>query len=561
MQKTKSTIILKNIVFTLIGIIFLDHFLVISSFLTSHKLLPFSFPLALAIMTGLSYGLASSEGLLMYERFWPVIISIVIMAVSFAFSVFYFDLSWDGQWYHQQAIYEMESGWNPFIEPMKDYFASILHFPKGSWYFATSIYSTFGDFEAGKCLNLIVVISVGIFAYVTLLEFGFSEIKAFMLAILLPLNPVVWSEVTTYLVDGFVILYLTIYIISFFAWLRKPDLITFSIGAMSAVCLINVKFTGLVFLCFFTLDGFIFLLIWKSEFIVKYIGAHIAIFMLAILIFGYNPYITNTVERGNPLYPIMGSAKYPSHFELSGDANEDWETPQNMKGKPILVRYFYALNGRPGNAPYGEQDAVLIWPLTSKPSDWTAYHFHETRVSGFGPYFNVILVLSMILFIWTMIWDKTSRWAMSILWATIIISLSISKHFWWPRFAPQMWMLPIIPVIFTLWNPISKPRVMLSWFLIFLLIVNGSIVLFMHMKWETEASICLRNQLAELQQKNKPIEVAFEAFGKSGEEKLKKWGIDFTSIPKDTLVKKPYNELKSVVEKYPMPILYREKEK
>jgi hypothetical protein len=81
--------------------------------------------------------------------------------LSLALSVFFYDFSWDGQWYHQAAIYHLESGWNPILKPIetfdKNNDLSIVHFPKGSWYYAATVLSTFGNLEAGKSINWIVL--------------------------------------------------------------------------------------------------------------------------------------------------------------------------------------------------------------------------------------------------------------------------------------------------------------------------------------------------------------------------------------------------------------------
>ena len=560
-----STKLIWNISFILIGLIFFDYFFVLISLLTSIKLLPFVFPTALFVSVIASLYLGSKAGLTNFEKSGAVIISVSIMCMAFVLSAFYFDLSWDGQWYHQAAIYELKSGWNPIFEPIRKFNEnndlSIVHFPKGTWYYAASIYSTFGKFEAGKSLNFLVLASTILIVYATSIEFGLSKLKSLIVTILLALNPVIWSQITTYLVDGTLILYLTIYIATLFTCYKTTNTTVLFIGVMAIICLVNTKFTGLVFFCVFAAFAFFYVLFWKRELIFKYIILHFISLILAVFIFGFNPYITNTIERGHPLYPIMGTEKFPSVFEQTGrDDNELYETPNNIQGKGIITRLFYTQFGRPGNAPYNNtQNAVLMYPFSLKMSELSAYHYHETRVSGFGPFFSGVLILSLILFIWLLIDIKKSRWILIFSWLAIISTLFISKHFWWPRFAPHIWLLPILPIINSLFYSYSKVRNIYTWSVIGLLFLNGIIVLFVHMAWETRSSIHLFKQLAELKQNKTEIEINYGWFEKSMQEKLSAWDIKFTQIPIDSILKGKHQELKSVVEGYPGAVLFRAK--
>lgn len=116
----------------------------------------------------------------------------LIILISFFISSFLFDFSWDGQWYHQAAIYNLKEGWNPFLEPIKRFNEyndiSIIHFPKGPWYFAASIYSTFGNFESGKTINFIIVAATFSVLLASLTEYGFTLLKAIISSVALIFN-------------------------------------------------------------------------------------------------------------------------------------------------------------------------------------------------------------------------------------------------------------------------------------------------------------------------------------------------------------------------------------
>jgi hypothetical protein len=270
------------------------------------------------------------------------------------------------------------------------------------------------------------------------------------------------------------------------------------------------------------------------------------------------------INRGNPFYPVMGSTSFPK----ASDTNEKFETPHNMKGKSLIVRLFYANFGRPGNAPYNKEvNAVLAWPFTTSPKLWKAYNFQETRVSGFGPYFGIFLLLSVIILPINLIAAKAFRLPALLFIIGLCCCLSLSKHFWWPRFFPLLWLLPLLP-LFLLWTDDvgyllkSKANRWAKATKIYCLVLaagigfNGFIVAFIHMKWETVSSITLRTQLQQLAKEQQPIDVDYGKFKQSMEEKLNHWNIKFTPISLKHLHDNSC-KLTSVVEGYPNQVWYR----
>lgn len=88
--------------------------------------------------------------------------------------------------------------------------------------------------------------------------------------------------------------------------------------------------------------------------------------------------------------------------------------------------------------------------------------------------------------------------------------------------------------------------------------MNGFIVAFIHLQWETASSIMLRTQLEQLSSQKRPIEVYYGAFKSSIEQKLNHWDIKYTVAPSKHSIKKSH-KLMSVVKGYPNQVLYRQK--
>ncbi len=76
-------------------------------------------PVALVLALLLGDRLARRVGLTGRARLWPAGLALGVLAGSLAISAWYFDLSWDGEWYHQTAIYAIARDWNPLTDPTR----------------------------------------------------------------------------------------------------------------------------------------------------------------------------------------------------------------------------------------------------------------------------------------------------------------------------------------------------------------------------------------------------------------------------------------------------------
>ena len=528
------------------------------SFLTASSLLPYAFSLSTILTILTLFFIDSFRETSIKQTTKLIICSLLIILVSLLVASFFWDFSWDGQWYHQSAIYNITEGWNPIKEPIRKFNKnndlSILHFPKGSWYFAASTFSAFGVFEAGKALNFIVLFVLALFSYNVSLKFKLSKLNSILISALLVFNPVIWSEIATYMVDQLLCLYLTIYLVAVFSLLKKYNLYHLLIGIMAVIGIVNVKFTGGIFVFIFSSFGFIYLLFTKRAIIKEYILIHIIAAVISLLIFGFNPYVSNFIKRGNPLYPILGSKHFPGRLAQGFDGNEKYETPKNMQNKPFTERFFYAHFGTPSNAPYDKKDnAKLAVPFVSSFSSWDAYRFHETRVAGFGPFFSGLFILSILYLMYFLKTNKDKRLFVFCVYGAIISSLFISKHFWWARFAPQIWFIPIIPLILGI---ASNKNIKTNYSLIFLSIINALIVISIHLTWEVKNTAKFKQELAILKKENRKIEFAKTWFKKSIEERFKFYDIEHTFISKKKIKKLPHKKLSNVPNGYPGALLY-----
>jgi len=506
-------------------------------------------PLALLAALLAGVWLTHKERLSQGLRWLPLALTIGLIALSVALSAFYFDLSWDGQWYHQTAIIHIASDWNPLTDPMHEFAkhlqAWVRHYPKGPWYEAAAIYRTTGHIELGKCVPWIALAAAFFGTLAALLEGGLHRAPAIVLAAVIALNPAVTSELTGFMVDGIMFSFLTVAIAAMISAIRSFGWAVLVSGITASIVAINAKFTGLVFLCI----AFAAVGVWcwfdQRAKAARFAVAACGTVVLGVCVWGYNPYVTNTIHVHQPLYPVLGSAQCPAIDHI-----ERGETPKNMRGRNRLVRLGYAIFGRPGNQPYfAGSSATLMLPFMAHRADLYAYTYQETRVAGFGPWFSGCLLLSLALTTWLVADRIPSRWMLLLICATIVGSLLMNRHLWWPRYGPQLWWLPILPLILTLQPGRPRRQQGLAWAVLGVLLLNALIVTGVRMKWETTHSIALRRQLKNMHDAGTEYRVSTRYFTASARVRLGEVGIRYQDLGMKKLPSG--HELVSVVEHYP----------
>ncbi len=326
-----------------------------------------------------------------------------MIAGGLALAAIFMDLTWDGQWYHQTAVYEMAAGWNPLRDPMHDFGRHtwnlwVLHYAKGPWYMALAIYAATGSIEISKAASAIAPAMALLVVLAAALDFGLERRWAILVALVTALNPVTTCGIVTHQVDGILVSLMACTVAAGMCVLRRPRWLPALVVFVSSILCMNTKFTGLVYLCFFFLAGGLYCLWRRRDLILRYAGLVVATLVVGTVVLGFNPYVTNTVHRGHPFYPDAGFGRsIPSLADRGRDPIELYETPRNMMGRSRLLRLAYGVFGKPGTPPYVTKDAEFMWPFAVTWRDFGLYYFHDVRIGGFGPLFSGALLLALAL--------------------------------------------------------------------------------------------------------------------------------------------------------------------
>ena len=274
---------------------------------------------------------------------WPASLTLILLAVSLLLSAFFYDFSWDGQWYHQLGIITIAREWNPLSDPMRSFAGSpsrlhsqlyLWHYAKGPWYAAATIFATTGRIELGKCINWLILMASFLGTLAACLNGGWRRSRALAIAAVVALNPVAICEITSFLVDGVMASSLVLAVVAIVTALRQPRPAVVATAVAASIVCINSKFTGLVYLCFL-LAAAVTLVSFRSAPIAgRDLRMPLSERLFSAPASGVTTPTSPIPGTGISLfYPILGSANYPSLSAQGNDGNEKWETPKNMVGR------------------------------------------------------------------------------------------------------------------------------------------------------------------------------------------------------------------------------------
>jgi len=416
-----------------------------------------------------------------------------------------YDFSGDGQWYHLPGILALAEGWNPFLAPQLSQWnvgfehdltnaaIYVQHYAKGVWIVAASVYRATGLLEAAKVFNLLYLLAVYLLAASFLSRIGLSRVWAHTLALAAAANPVTLYQMASFFVDGQLAALCTLLLVLSLDYFRQPRPHTLVLLGACVVLLVNVKFTGLVYAVF--LGGgfavFAWLKGWRAR-CRRYAAAGAASILLASLVIGYQPYVTNVMLKGNPFYPVVGRdeaaiAATERQFEL-------W-APSEFNSMSRIEKLIRSVLSESSHAKSMPQWKV---PFTVSKSELYIFFNTEPRYGGFGPFFGSILFVVPVVYVLARRATKSNRWkAGAGLAMLVILSVFPNPEAWWARLAPQLWLVPLILISALALGASNWPRKIAAG-LVMILLTNSMLVAVLNWGRATEKNLAFREQMAEL---------------------------------------------------------------
>lgn len=455
---------------------------------------------------------------------------VVVSLLSVYASGKIFDISWDGQAYHQEAVAQLKDGWRPYprVEPLypTEHGMQLIHWPKGAWYAEAVLYGLTGQIETGKALNLILLTAAFALALSMLQHFGWKTGTALLVALILVANPVTLNQLFTYSNDGLLATLFSALLASLVILFRRRDWISALLAALTAATLVNLKFTGLVYAV--TAAGAMVCIIfldaarrsqWKHAIIL--LGG----IVWGCLVIGYNPYLTNWSRFGNPLFPMAGPNSYYSDVFIQKDR------PANLQHVGRLERLGLSIFSRTEN---------VAAPLTSR-FKWPFWIYRDElgticsvcpdiRAAGWGPWFSGSLLLSLPILALILIRIPSLRWPTAVILLTLSVSVLVNSECWWARYVPQLWLIPAATAVIAI-SSTANP-VIRHWGRIVMvtLAINAAMMGGLNLYGNIQASVRIREQLTGLSATKRSIAVYFSWF-RANRYRLKEAGVAYREIP------------------------------
>lgn len=147
--------------------------------------------------------------------------------------------------------------------------------------------------------------------------------------------------------------------------------------------------------------------------------------LAAVLVLGWHPYVTNTIARGNPFWPVGDPA-----YEINTVFMPGW-----LRGQPVVVQTVNSVV-----SSVGERLAPK-WPFTLTKVELGRLN-GDTYWSAFGPWFSGAALLALLAGGATLMSPIARRRALPLLCvaALAVLSAAIVPQSWIARFVPQLWL-------------------------------------------------------------------------------------------------------------------------
>lgn len=452
------------------------------------------------------------------------ILTLLFYLISYSLSIFFYDLSADGQWYHLESIINLKNGWNPIYEISKTNVAQIYvqSYPKGYEIIAASIYSFTQKVESGKLINIIALIASLIYVFKLLKQTQLSKLKRYLYTFLICINPIVVTELFTYYLDGFMYSCLIILFCSFSCLLRRYNKIDLATFIFTLSIFSSLKFTSILLVFIFVLFSFLYL--WKNhKFKLKYLFPFLISGIIIFPLTNINPYFTNLKNNHHVFHPAFGKEKIENL--LSSHVSYDFYKKNRIE-KAFISYFSYTGDSK--------KTTNLKIPFSLKLSEIKVLNEVSITYGGFGPFFGGIVILSTLLFIISLFIPSKAPSGLYYLILGVIASILSFPDFWFARMVPQLYLCPVLILLIMEYKSINSKYLKFGT-LITLLFISINTLMFIIISFTLNFYLSLNThyQISQMKKLGKKSPILIDYFFKSNVTRLEENNITYkvTEIP------------------------------
>lgn len=476
----------------LLFILMFANVLIITSalFLINIQISIFHLPISLILAT-IELKLARNENI--KNIILSLVTFIIIFSVSCLLCGHVYDDSADGNGYHKFAIGLLKNEWNPIYDSQEKIINKlnldaeenlwVEHYPKATWIYGANVYKLTNNIETAKTFNLMAVFTLFFVITYLINKIYQKKLIAIMLAIGACTFPIIWQQIFCLYLDGFIGIILLLLIIYFYLFIKNDqNKEYFLISASLIIIISNIKYTGLFYAGIFCPGYYIYYLINKIKNkdykpLIKTTVLFAIVLLISLLIVGSNSYIKNLINKGNPLYPIVGKDKVDIITP---------QQPQLFVNKSPIEKNFYSIFSYTANyaTTFNQGTPKLKIPFTSNMNNELPSIVEDTRVGGFGIYFSGIFIISIIIIIVYIISKIKNKEYEKLIFIGIPFIITVLLMFffnesWWARYSPQTYFVVLMALFILLTSKIKKSYILAT--ILLLLCSFNSVIIFRQM--------------------------------------------------------------------------------
>jgi hypothetical protein len=420
------------------------------TFICGYTLAFWHFPLA--ILCALASNYAASRYILK-SGYIPVFLSstwiiLVVIILSILIAGQFYDISPDGQMYHLDSAFHLKAGWNPFVSELPAQVNQALwlnHYGKGVEAPEAAVYALTNRIETTKSTNFILLTASFCLCMSFLQRINhFSLQKNLLFSFLVSCNPVTIYQLLNTYVDGQLASYLLCFVVAASLLYLDADRLYLILLATLLMVVLNIKFSAIIFAAVFCAGLLLALMLSRQ---MKSFWKVLVVCVLAtgigIGVLGYFPYVINTVKYHDPLYPGLPM--------LESEAAK--VAPGSFARMNRFSKFFVSFFSHTNDLHiYREKNPEIPpkIPFTFNETDlYNALKPAVAIMAGFGPFFSGISIAAFFFFV-VSVWRRPDRkilLPLLVLLGTLTCSVFILSEAWWARYAPQLWLVPVIALV------------------------------------------------------------------------------------------------------------------
>lgn len=450
--------------------------------------------------------------------------AVVVVALSLGLGPLVLDATYDGQWYHQEAILQLASGWNPIegdLTPAEvadpGALPRINGHAKGPWIAGASLYLLTGRIEHNKAFSMVLLASAGCLAFAALIGFGgLGRLQTTLVAGVMACSPTALTQILNAQVDGDLASVLLITIASLVVYARFQSQAALVVLTTALVLGFSLKITAPLSCLGVVVAGFAPLIATRVRLAPVLISLTVG-GVVGLLWAPSSPYLGNTIRHGHPLYPAMGPHSVgmidaPPHGRTRTLATSLFSRSRQFPTTEAAIQHL--LDG-----------GDLKLPGTFDSEEVKVFAMPDVRIGGFGPLFGALLVLTTA----TAIASGRRRLALAAGMAVpILISVLAFPFPWASRLVPQLWLVPMIVLPLGLTARSRAARVLGR----LAVVVAGANLLLIsvgHLYGVLPHSELLRTRIAELGRRGTDLQLHLGRYP-SNRARLTELGVSFTAV-------------------------------